>query len=80
MEVRIYCDEAYPVYELHCEEGPGNLVDIDEEILKRWQKISNDFEKMQDEMIEVLKSNNYDFCGDGDWESYNPFYYDFDVD
>ena len=59
MKVKIYGGEAFPTYSV--ESMLGESVEVDLETLKRWKKVSLDYEQMQKEIIEVLKAQDLDY-------------------
>jgi len=56
MKVEIRYKELYPFYYIDDNGSLDYLHNIDYETLKRWEKVSNDFVKVQLEMAEVTKN------------------------
>ena len=53
MKVKIDWDEWYPVYEIG---ERGHEVNVDEETAARWKRVHDEFDAVQDEMRQAVKS------------------------
>ncbi|HUU88134.1 MAG TPA: hypothetical protein VMX17_10330 [Candidatus Glassbacteria bacterium] len=68
MKVWIHGGEGFPFYEV-VEAWPeiskdADVIDVDIETLKRWDKVNKDFLQMQKEIVKTLVDNGCDHWGD----------------
>ncbi len=63
--------EAFPVYEIH--KDGFQEIEIDEETLKKWKHVFNEFENMQKDIIQALEDHGHEAWARG---AYNGFQLD----
>ena len=54
IEMKVECDEWYPVYALN--KGWGKIVKVTQELIDRQERIFDEFQKLQHELSELYDS------------------------
>ena len=52
VKVQISEDSAYPFYKITDIENPQRAIEIPDHVLKRWERVMEEFEEVQREMLE----------------------------
>ena len=63
IKVSIYGGEAFPIYEVHDDERWHGQIEIDRETYERWKKAFLEFQNVQEEIVEAMKSAGHDNWG-----------------
>ena len=58
MQISIRCHERYPEYSVEDSISQfGTTVEVDAETVKRWKRVENEFQAVQDEMEKHIEQN-----------------------